>query len=148
MAKFPPFSLIFPILGHFTGSWISCVVGYFLGLRFKAKKVTFRELFRVLRKRGLFGSKTGFYLNFRSGAKIRPFWPQNRFFRLWASKNLPRTLCLTIILSGGRQGRILSPKVRFWGPETEKEPHSAQKRTFGGLDPQGGLATLKTSSIS
>ena len=111
--KFHPFSLNFPILGHFTGSWISWIVGHFPGLCFKAKKVRFRDIFHVLRKMELFGSKTWFLPKFSSrGEKSIPGLQkraQNLTFikgfargARWGPKNLKRA--------------VLHPKTHFWGP--------------------------------
>ena len=107
-----PFSLNFTILGHFTGSWISCLVRYFLGLCFKAKKVRFRELFRVLRKMELFGSKM-ILLGFSSrGGKTL----------LGLKKCAQNLTFINGFARGARLGpknlkrAVLHPKTHFWGP--------------------------------
>ena len=122
--EFHPFSLIFPIWGHFSGSWIFCVVGYFPGLCFKAEIQTFRELFRVLRKMELFGSKTWILpkISFRGGKT--PLGLQKRAQNLTFIKGFARGARLGSKTPKWAEFHVLGPKrgslppkrvdVRFW----------------------------------
>ena len=119
IAKIPPFSLIFPILSHFRGSWICRFVGHFLGLRFKAKKVRFRDIFHVLSKKLLFGSKTWFSPKFLFRGEKSPLGLQKRPQNVTFIKGFAR---------GARLGPqnlkrgVLGSKTRFWGPGPPRGP--------------------------
>ena len=61
---------------------------------FKAKTVTFRDIFLIFAKFQLFARKTLFPRKSGFGAKFPTFLVQNALFRFWASKKPPRSLCL------------------------------------------------------
>ena len=61
---------------------------------FKAKKVTFLEVFRLLAKVALSAPATAFSRISGFGARFPTFLVKSALFRLWASKILPRTLRL------------------------------------------------------
>ena len=143
MAKFPPFSLIFPILGHFTGSWISCVVGYFLGLRFKAKKVTFRELFRVFRKRELFGSKTWFLPKFSFWGENPPILAPKPVFPPLGLQKPPQNVVFNNHFERGAPGSHFEPQSAVLGPGNRKRASFRPKTHFWGPGPPRGACHFK-----
>ena len=94
---------------------------------FKAKKVTFRDIVRVLRKKGAFWLQNMFSLIFCPGAKNRS----------WASKKTSQNL--TFINSFARGARlgpenlkraVLHPKTHFWGPGPPRGPASLKKHSI------------------
>ena len=102
---------------------------------FKAKKVTFWEVCSDFAWFSLFSRKIDFPWNFMKFCKNSISGPQKLFFRPWASKKAPRTLCLWRVLRRGLQGRILGAKEGFWAPK----PQNGQNFMFWG---QKGEACL------
>ena len=66
-----------------------------------------------------FLSKIDFPWNFMKFCENSISGPQKLFFRPWASKKAPRTLCLWRVLRRGLRGRILGAKEGFWAPKPQ-----------------------------
>ena len=112
-------SSIFLLSGHFGGTWIYWFLGHFPGLRFKAKKVTFRKLFRVLRKMELFGFKTWFSPKFLSRREKSRLGLQKRAQNVTFIKGFARGARLE---PQNRKRASFRPKTHFWEPGPPRRP--------------------------